>query len=73
MIIAVIVSASAEGKAGIAVGTIAVFALLATVIGFIASVKSFRETDILLKYSWLGVIANGILFILIAFVTVSGI
>lgn len=73
MIISIIVSATCEGNAGIAVGTTAIFALLATVVGVIASVKSFRETDIILKYSWIGVIANGILFIFIAFVTVSGI
>ena len=73
LIVAVIVSTAAKGNAGIAVGTMTIFGLLASVIGFIAAVRSFRETDILLKYSWIGVIANGILFLVVAFITVSGI
>ena len=73
LIVAVIVSTAAKGNAGIAVGTMTIFGLLSSVIGFIAAVRSFRETDILLKYSWIGVIANGILFLVVAFITVSGI
>lgn len=72
LICTIIISVSHKGDGGLITGAIAMIGLVAAIAGFIVAAFSFRETDKLFRYSWTGIIANGILFFLIAAIFVSG-
>ena len=72
LIAAIIISTIYKGNAGILTGTLAALGFLAAIVGFILSAASFREVDKLYRFSWIGIIANGILFILFGIIIIGG-
>ncbi len=62
LIAALIVSTLNHGNATIIVGIGCVASFLGALAGFIIAAISFRSTDTLLKYAWLGMIANAVLW-----------
>ena len=73
VIVAIIVSTNMQGQGGVTVGMLAVFGFVAAIAGFIIAALSFRETDTLQRFSWIGIISNGLIFLLLAGLVISGI
>lgn len=73
IIVAIIVSTSMKGQGTITIGMLAALGLLAAVAGFIIGAFSFKETDSIMRYSWIGLISNGVIFLLLAAIVIGGI
>lgn len=63
IILAVVISILMKGNAGIYVGLMMIAALVAAVVGFIMGIKSFNEENKFLRYTYIGTIANAIIWI----------
>ena len=61
-----------SGQAGSIVGLLGVFAMLASVVGFVLALRGFQEEDVYVISSQIGVVVDGLLFILWAMVCVIG-
>ncbi len=60
------------GQAGSIVGLLGLLAMLLSVTGFVLALRGFREEDVYLISSQVGVVIDGLLFILWAVVCVIG-
>ena len=61
-----------SGQAGSIVSLLGVFAMLASVVGFVLALRGFQEEDVYVISSQIGVVVDGLLFILWAMVCVIG-
>lgn len=59
----VFLSYSERGKAGIYVGLIMFCVLISAMVAFVIGINSFGETDKFLRYSYIGTIANAVIWI----------
>lgn len=69
--IGVIISYKENGNAGLIVGAIGSVAFIFNCIGVILGLKGFKERDKFYLFSWIGVILNGIMWIMMC-VIISG-
>ena len=60
-----IVSASYKGNAGMIVGIIGFLILILALLGFIRSVKAFKERDIFYRFPIIGAVLNGLMIIIL--------
>ena len=60
------------GEAGSVVGLLGIFAMMASAAGFVLAIRGFQEEDVYMISSQVGVVLDGLLFILWAVVCVSG-
>ena len=72
VICAIILSAVYKGQGSVLVGVLTAFGFVASIAGFIVGALSFKETDSIMRFSWIGVIANGALFLALAILMISG-
>ena len=73
LIAALVISAIYRGQGSWLVGLFGVVSFISSIIGVICGLVAFRNTDVLLKYAWIGLIANVILFLLMGLLIVMGI
>lgn len=73
LIAAVIISTIYRGMGSWLVGLLGVIAFISSLIGIICGLVAFRNTDVLLKYAWIGLISNVILWLLMGLLIVMGI
>lgn len=62
--VAVAISISMRGNAGIIVGVLGFLTFVMAVAGFIVGLLSFREETKFFKYSWIGTISNLMLWLM---------
>lgn len=62
------VSFQKEGNAGIIVGALGTGAFFISIFGMIVGLKSFKEREKFYLFSWIGSIANGILWLAMCFI-----
>lgn len=60
------------GQAGSVVGLLGIFAMMASAAGFVLALRGFQEEDVYMISSQVGVVLDGLLFILWAVVCVIG-
>ena len=60
------------GQAGSVVGLLGIFAMMASAAGFVLAIRGFHEEDVYMISSQVGVVLDGLLFILWAVVCVIG-
>ncbi len=72
IVLGIVLSTIHRGEAGSWLGTLSIFAFFATVVGICLAAFSFKQADIILKYSWTGLIANGILFFALGCIIIAG-
>ena len=60
------------GRAGSFIGLWGLFSLLGSVVGFVLGIRGFQEEDAYYLFSRIGVILNGVLFILWMLVFIVG-
>ena len=63
IIIDVIITILMRGKAGIYVWLIALFAFIVAAAGFAVGINSFKEENKFLRYTYLGTIANAVIWL----------
>ena len=65
IILAVVISIMMRGKAGIYVGLMVFTSLIASAVGFGIGIKSFDEENRFMMYTYIGTIANAVIWIFI--------
>lgn len=60
---AIVVSVLMRGKAGIYVGLMMLISLMTSIVGFGIGIKSFQEENKFLRYTYIGTIANAMIWI----------
>lgn len=68
----VYISYKADGNGGTNVGLLGAGAFLASIIGFIIGIRSFKKDDVFLGFPWFGVVGNAIIWIFMAGVILVG-
>ena len=71
-IVGVVISYKENGEAGLIVGAIGSVAFILNCIGIIMGLKSFKERDKFYLFSWIGVISNGIMWIIMCIIIAGG-
>lgn len=72
-ILGVIISYKKHGDAGIVVGALGSFAFLISTFGVVIALRSFKERDSFYVFTWIGTIANLVLWILLCFIIGMGV
>ena len=72
LIAAVVISTIYRGNGSWLVGLLGVIAFISSIVGIVCGLVAFRNTDVLLKYAWIGLIANAILWLLMGLLIVMG-
>ena len=72
LIAAIIISTIFKGKGSWLVGFLGLISFVESLAGIICGLVAFRNTDVLLKYAWIGLIANVILWLLMGVLIVMG-
>lgn len=70
IIAAVIIAAAAAGEGGMIVGILGGGGFAVSFIGIIIGLLSFRKTDVFYRFSWMGLISNLVIWLLITCVIV---
>jgi hypothetical protein len=65
IVLAVVISTAMKGKAGIYVGMLALLAFITSITGFIIGINSFKEENKFMRYTYIGTIANAVIWIAI--------
>jgi len=73
IIAAVLLSAKAHGQGGTAVGVTGAASFVSAVCGIICGLIAFRQTDVILRFAWIGLISSIIIWIIDAMLIVLGI
>ena len=73
IIAAVVLSTIYHGAGNILVGVLGAISFLSSSAGVVCGLVSFRNTDVLLKFAWMGLIASGILWLIMGVLIVFGI
>lgn len=68
----VYISYKADGNGGTNVGLLGAGAFIASIIGFIIGIRSFKKDDVFLGFPWFGVVGNAIIWIFMAGVILVG-
>ena len=68
----VILSVHEGGNGGLPVGIFGALSFVTAIAGIITGLISFRNPDVIYKYAWIGLIANGVIWILVAILMVMG-
>ena len=63
IILSLVVSTKARGNGGESVGYLGGASFVVSLIGIIVGLLSFRQTDVFLASAWVGVIANGMIWL----------
>ena len=71
--IGVYISYKADGAGGATVGVLGLGAFLASTVGFIIGVRSFKNEDAFLGLPWFGVVSNAIIWLFMMCVIFIGI
>jgi len=69
---AIIYAASMKGHGGYAAGLLIFFSLLISTLGIIFSALTFKKTDTIYTFSWIGLIGNIIIWLFNAFTIAAG-
>lgn len=72
LIAAVVISTIYRGQGSWFVGALGVVSFLSSIAGIVCGLVAFRNTDVMLKYAWIGLIANVILWLLMGLLIVMG-
>lgn len=73
VVVSIAAAVSAKGQAGIMVGILPFISLVMSTVGIILSCITFRKPDTIFTFSWIGLIANIVVWLFVALVLVSGI
>lgn len=65
IVLSVSISVAMKGKAGIYVGILMLFAFATSIAGFVIGINSFREENKFMRYTYIGTIANAVIWIVI--------
>lgn len=65
LVLAVVISVAMKGEAGIYVGILALFAFATSIAGFVIGINSFKEENKFMRYTYIGTIANAVIWIAI--------
>lgn len=57
------ISIALKGKAGIYVGVLMLFVLISAAVGFAMGINSFKEENKFMRYTYIGTIANAVIWI----------
>ena len=71
-VLALVMATSAKGQGGELTGWMPFFSLILATAGIIISALTFRKTDTIFTFSWIGLISNIIIWLFVAFVLVIG-
>lgn len=63
IMLAIVISIFMKGKAGIYVGLMMIVSLVASMTGFAIGIKSFNEENKFLRYTYIGTIANAVIWL----------
>ena len=63
IILAIIISIVKKGNAGIYVGLMMFAVLISAAVGFVIGINSFKEENKFLRFSYMGTIANAVIWI----------
>ena len=72
LVLGLVLSFRKAGKAGAAAGLVGFASMAASFAGFVFGVRGFHEEDVYYFFSQIGVVLNGILFILWVLIFVAG-
>ena len=65
VIFAISVSIAKKGKAGIYIGVLMLLILVSAAVGFVIGINSFKEENKFLRYTYIGTVANAVIWICI--------
>ena len=65
-------SVQADGNGGEIVGQLCGMSFAVSLAGIILGLLSFRQTDVFYRFAWIGIIANGIIWLFDAMMIVMG-
>lgn len=71
-IFGVVISFKNEGNAGIIVGAIGSAVFIINTLGLITGLRSFKEKDSFYLFSWIGTIANGLMWVSMCLIIAAG-
>ena len=63
LVIIIAISVAMKGKAGIYVGLLTLFAFITSIAGFIVGINSFKEENKFMMYTYIGTIANAVIWL----------
>ena len=63
IILAIAISVAMKGKAGIYVGLLTLFAFITSIAGLIVGINSFKEENKFMMYTYIGTIANAVIWL----------
>lgn len=68
----IVVSYKESGNAGILTGALGTISFLLATVGLVCGLKSFKEKDKFYRFSWIGTIFNGILWLAMCLIIAKG-
>ena len=70
IVVAIVLATEAAGDGGLIVGILGALAFVLSLAGIICGLLAFRKTDVYYQFAWAGLIANGIIWLLMAILIV---
>ena len=71
-VIAVILATKAAGEGGREVGILGAVGFVLSLAGILCGLLAFRQTDVYYRFAWIGLIASGIIWLILAVMIVAG-
>lgn len=69
---AIVMAARTKGEGGLLVGVLPFISILLATAGIILACTTFRKPDTIFTFAWIGLIANVVIWLFVAFVLVIG-
>ena len=70
VIVAVVIATRAAGEGGQIVGILGAAAFVLSLAGVVCGLLTFRKTDVYYRFAWIGLIASGIIWLMMAIILV---
>ena len=72
IVMSIVISASNAGQGGVIVGVLPFIALILSTVGIILCATTFRKSDLIYTFSWIGLIASIVIWLFVAVLIVAG-
>lgn len=72
LVIAIVLATKAAGEGGRIVGILGAAGFVLSLAGVVCGLVAFRQTDVYYRFAWMGLIASGIIWLIMAILMVAG-
>ncbi len=72
IVAAIVISTNAGGQGGTLVGVLGAASFISALAGIVIGLLAFRQLDVFYRFAWVGIFANGIIWLIVSALIVLG-